>query len=465
MNKKIQMMALGGADEIGASCYLLKFNSLGIMLDCGIRMKLHNTIKDVEPDFVKIHEFIDQPAKLKAIIISHAHMDHIGAIPYMFENFPQIPIYTPKGTLDLIKLQLKTSNQKQKAMDYDYQFKEYNDVLLENLFSNIQEVPFESIKKIPGTNIYFEFFHAGHILGSASIYLKWLSDTILFTGDICGYPRESVAQLNYKKSAEIIISESTYLREELRNSAVQHDVIYSELFKAIEEIMNKNGNVLIPCFALGKAQELIIALIQHLKNHPNAFRIILDGYIKPITDIYLNNELFSSSYVSDFVEQYNEIKDLRLYKDFFSHNRNLVILASSGMLLKDSASAYWASCALPDPNSAIFFSGYLDEESPGFQILSQKLKDQKLVSEESKISEIKCKIAKYYVPTHTSVDQWIEIMDGLHPKKIFLVHGSISLLQQQQLNIALENRMLQPVELISTKNLQKYLLKEEKNDE
>jgi Cft2 family RNA processing exonuclease len=420
----VTIMPLGGGDEIGASCYLLKVGKTGFLLDAGLRPRpVNNT-----PIFTRMFEVVEDWISINSVIISHPHLDHVGALPKIFERNPNVNIYVPDTSLDLIKIQiLESLSQKKPEERYtdDYPGLEYSIDLVTNCIKKINQVPFYTPIKIPRSNVAFEFWHAGHILGSASVYINTGKSRLLYTGDISTHDRVSIPNLRYKDVAiDTLLMESTYLNSNNNDSP---SAGFSNLFDKIRSIVNYGGNVLIPCFALGKAQDIAKMFVDRNSMEKDPIPLFLDGLAKKVTRVYehvLGEEVYHVIGQGSCNMVPRGTREAADIKGFLEHHPGCVILASSGMLYKDSASARWAELLLSDAKSAVFFTGFLDEESPGSKLLRASKGDDIEINDS--MVHVNASIDKFYISTHAPPSGLISIISQTKAKKVILIHGNNS---------------------------------------
>lgn len=421
----VKVLALGGGDEIGASSYLVEINNYYILLDAGLRPRnFSNT-----PNYSKMFEMVEDWYKIDAIFISHPHLDHVGSLPKVFENHPKINIFVPKHCYAFIKVQIYESltyQKKIKKYSEDYLGIKYSIDLVTKCLSKIKEIPFNKLTKIPKTNVFFEFWPAGHILGSASVFIKTRKANIVYTGDVSTYERASVPNLQYPhRKVDLLIMESTYLK---KDNIISPQEGFNKLYSKVREITDRGNHVLIPCFALGKAQDIVKMFADRNIESNDPIPIYLDGLVKKITMIY--QELLGEK---DFLA-FNEascnlaptyLNDVSDYKKFLDRHPGIAIVSSSGMLLDGSKSARWAEAILPFEGNGLFFTGYLDEESPGARLL-KCLSEYNIEINGNKVP-LKAEVDRFYISTHSPSAGLINLVKILDPKEIILVHGNNSL--------------------------------------
>ena len=288
----IRVTSLGGALEVGRSCYLLSTPESKVMIDCGVNI---GSDENMSP-YLYVPEVSDFSA-LDAIILTHAHMDHQGLVPMLFKYGYNGPVYCTPPTRDMtVLLQLDyidVAEKEGKKAPYDRD-------MIEKELLHIIPLEYEEVTDI-APDIKLTFHNAGHILGSAISHFH-IGDglhNIVFTGDY-KYERTRLFDpaVNKFPRVETVITESTYgnvnghqppLREAERN-----------LQTVIKKTLERNGIALIPAFAVGRSQEVMIVLEEAIrKGIIPKVPVYLDGMIWEATAIhathpeYLNSDLDS----------------------------------------------------------------------------------------------------------------------------------------------------------------------------
>ncbi len=238
---------LGGACEVGGSSILLKISHKNILLDCGIRQ---GAAKDPIPDF----KIIQDNGGVDAIIISHAHMDHIGCLPIISKEYPMAKIYTNIMTKDLMKVllydSLKIMNNRESEIPL------YAEKDVKSMLNRIV-----TINYMVEFNIFDDmkicFYNAGHIAGACCVYIKSSEGSLFYSGDFSLFSQRTVEGLKLPKlRPDIGIFETTYGDRLHSNREVEEQ----RLIDIIKECIENNGKMLIPAFALGRAQEVILTI-------------------------------------------------------------------------------------------------------------------------------------------------------------------------------------------------------------
>lgn len=420
---EMKLVFCGGAGEVGASCYLLNIDGKNILLDCGIRMKGG---KDSIPDFRRIQEL----GGVDAIIVSHAHMDHTGALPIISREYPAAKIYMTHVTKDLIRVLLYDSLKIMNNAEGEIPIYAENHVqdMLNRIVCYSPQYTFELIDN---TDIKVTFYNAGHIAGAALIYIQGNEGSLLYTGDISGVDQQTVSGAMVPKlRPDVLITESTYGDKLHSNRQVEEE----RLVEIVKEIILKNGKVLIPAFALGRGQEIILLLKKAInKGQLPKFKIYVDGMIKDINRVYKLNPNYLKQNLSNKIFKGNDIfyddnvipvLDKELREEIANSNEGLCVISSSGML-KGGPSTYYAEKFASDERNYIAITGYQDEESPGKEILNLLEADEKerYININDKNIPLKCGIGKYGLSAHGDKMELIGIISRTTPRKIFLVHG------------------------------------------
>ena len=407
---------IGGGNEIGASCYFVQLNGGKFLLDSGIR--LHTDFIYPRFHLLNIENFLDGLWELDGILLSHGHIDHVGSLPAVVEDARDVPIYTTPPTREILELQLKQSLTSasfgdEGLMDFP-RVRDFNAIRVQRAIENITPISWSD--PIVFQTCQITFFPAGHILGASMVYIESDVGNILFTGDFTSFDQLTVPkyQLPDNLDVDLLITESTYgYQESLYVGDVEEE--REHFAQKIDLCLGGGGTVLIPAFAIGRSQEIALilrSLIQTGRLWP--FSIYIDGLARVACDIYENNnvQVFGPE-IEKAPQGFIDTLD----------SFNGVIIASSGMLLDNSVSARYAERLLPDPRNSVFFSGYLDEESPGRRLEQlHECKGQHFQLNEKKVP-VRANIDKYRLSAHTDSEGILSLIERVSPKEVIFVHG------------------------------------------
>lgn len=409
----------GGASEVGASCYLANIDGKNILLDCGIRMSSN---KDNLPDF----QLIQENGGVDAILISHAHMDHIGALPIMSRIYPDAKIYMTHAAKDLTRVLLYDSL---KIMEREAEIPAYAEIHVKEMLNRIIcHTPGHTFSPFLDADLKVTFYSAGHIAGAASIYIVGNEGSFFYSGDFSRFRQNTIEGASIPKlRPDVAFFESTYGDKLHANRELEE----SRLVEKIGSVVKNGGKVLIPAFALGRAQEIILILKKAINKGMINTKVYVDGMVKDICRIYKLNPNYLRENLAKKIFKGGEI--------FFDDNvmpvdrpemreeiikEPCVIVSSSGMLT-GGPSQWYAEKLAGDEKNLIAITGYQDEESPGRRLLEltdEKDDDKKLKLGDKEIP-VKCAVDKFGLSAHADMSEILSLVNFLYPKKVFLIHG------------------------------------------
>ena len=420
---------LGGAREVGASCLLVKVDNRNILFDCGVRVNQTRDASLPNLDLLKQHA-----QTLDAIFISHAHADHVGALPLVHQMYPKTPIFatTPTAHAATVMLTNAVNLTLADALSQKEDVLTFTKEMVLNALNSIYTInpdPNEWIDIGWEDNWAFRFIPAGHILGAVSIVLRTPQGTYLYTGDVSAFNQRVVDGIGNKLAdikPDFMWCEATY-------GDRNHPARKSEekkLAKDVEKVIQDGGNVLIPAFALGRAQEITCILITAMQSSIiEAFPVMTDGLVNKINKVYEQNIQYASKRFQHFAHRIKHIFTTFGIRPIHPDERKQIIdmdmpkcvIASSGMLT-GGASVDYAKKWATHPKNAIFLSGYQDEESPGGHLQTLAQNDELTFADKETV-QAKCKVQRFHLSAHSDQGQLIEMIKQAKPKAIALAHG------------------------------------------
>ncbi len=263
-----ELLFHGAAGEVTGSMHMLHVDGRWVALDCGL---YQGKRADAE---TKNREWPMPPDKIDAVVLSHAHIDHTGRLPYLVKHGFDGPIYCTQATRDLCAIMLPDSahvqeedvfyvNKKRarKGLDPIEALYDYNDAL--HAIEQIISLPFgRAHEVVPGVRVTYQ--DAGHMLGSAGVRLDLKKDgngastSLYFTGDVGGPNKPIIRDPAQLPEVEYIISECTYGGRNHESTDESRDVLRD----AVKRTISRGGRVIIPSFAVGRTQTLVYFLHQ-----------------------------------------------------------------------------------------------------------------------------------------------------------------------------------------------------------
>ncbi len=370
----IRITALGGHREVGRSATLVSTSNSRILVDCGML----NSPADDSPwagaPYLYLPEV--QPfSSLDAVILTHAHLDHSGLAPILYKYGYEGPIYMTPPTRDLSAL-LQNDYIKVAHMEghkAPYESKHIREEIKRSVVLKYNETT--DITR----DTRLTFFNAGHILGSASVHLHIGEGiyNIVLSGDVKFEKSWLFNQANNRfPRVETFMTESTYAGRD------DYSHTRAEAGKTLVDIINrtfaKNGSVLIPVFAVGRSQEVMLVLEQAMreKQIPET-TVYLDGMIMEATAIhaaypeYLNRELREKIMVkgeNPFLSSiFKRVESSNERREICDSSNSYIVLATSGMMNGGPVMEYFKSWA-PEQKHSLVFVGYQAEGTLGRRI-------------------------------------------------------------------------------------------------
>ncbi|MFH0905979.1 MAG: MBL fold metallo-hydrolase [archaeon] len=398
----MKLICYGAAQEVGRSAILLKGNDK-LLLDYGL--KISPKSKDITSD-----DFggVEMPFKINdyvnAVVLSHAHLDHSGAIPALYKS-GTCPTFLTKATQELSNILWKDTIKIAKIKEIDSIFDKEDIIETNNYCFNIDYRKEVNITK----NSTLKFFDAGHIPGSTISLIKTEGKRIMYTGDF----RSSESQLfkGYDKNlenADYLITETTYGTEVHKDREKQEKLFIGDIL----ETLDNGGSVIIPAFAIERSQEVIAILKKYRIDAP----IYLDGMAKAATNIFLNYPSYFKDYklfrkAADSVEF---IKSQRNRKKL--RKEQCIIVTTAGMLEGGPVLGYIEE--LDDPKNRIILTGYQVEGTNGRRLLESG----KLIIDGREFKP-RADVKKYSFSAHAGKDEIIKFIKKVNPQKVVCVHG------------------------------------------
>ncbi len=425
----VKVTALGGFREVGRSSMLVQTPNNKILIDCGVNSETVDPAKGF-PYLNAMNLALDE---LDAVIVTHAHLDHCGFVPYLFAYGYDGPVYCTSPTRDLmIMLQMDYIEVVNKAGNKA----PYMDKHIQKMLNNVIVRDYGEVTDI-SPEVKLTFHNAGHILGSAQVHLHIGEGlhNLVCTGDMkYGNTRLFAPADSVFPRVETMFMESTYGgREDVMPQRIE---IEKRLTSAIQRTLANKGKVLIPVFSVGRSQEIMLVLEEYAQRNPDFnSQVYLDGMILEASAIHTAYPEYLKPNVQRRILSNNSPFESKIFETVKS-NRNAivdgdpcVILAPSGMMSGGPSVEYFKMMC-QDPKNMLIFVGYQSVLSLGRKI-QKGGKEVPMLGEDGKLVTLKTEMQVETVEGfsgHSDRHQLIGFVKNLKPmpERIFTLHGEES---------------------------------------
>ncbi len=420
----IKLKSLGGAGTVTGSKHLLKMGGKNILIDCG----LFQGVKVLrERNWLP---FPVNPETIDAIILTHAHLDHSGYLPRLVREGYKGPVYCSAATADLCEILLKDSAyiaeqdakyaKQKKHSKRKHPLPIYTTKDAETALKQIRSVAFDEDKALPG-GMVFCLRRAGHILGAAIVEIRYDGKTIIFSGDLGRYDDPFMYDPTPVTKADYVVVESTYGdRTHPKNNPM------NALGAVIEKTVKRGGTVVIPAFAVGRAQLLLYYLWKlkqagKIQNVP----VFLDSPMAiNVTDLlckHMDDHKFELDVCLKSCGIATYTKEVARSKAITINPMPKVIISASGMVSGGRVLHHIQSYG-PDPKSTILFAGYQAVGTRGAKMLA----GADSVKIFGRMVDIRASITSLpALSAHADCDELMRWLSGFKtpPRRTFIVHG------------------------------------------
>lgn len=394
----------GAAREVGRSCIEIQTEGDRYLLDCGIKFTA---------DGFQYPERVFDVGKLDGILLSHAHLDHTGALP-LFEHYQMVcQIFCTAETLAIAKILLKDSY---KIANIRHLHPAYGKTDIREVEQATTHVRFD--KWYRHRKLKFMFLNAGHIPGSAAILFEAEGKRVLYTGDFntrttrLMQPADFGAAVRQYGPIDTMITECTYGHRQLPS----RDELEPAFLDAVRRVVGRGGGVLIPVFAVGRAQEILITLGKQRWDCP----IYYDGMAKEVTrtvlthqsDYVINKDLLNAMHFDR--TQHVTSED---HRERAAGERPAIIVAPSGMI-QGGPAIHYLKRMWNDQKSAVFLTGYQVKGTNGRHLL-----EEGYVSIDGWRTNVKCEVQKFDFSGHADIEDIKKAIWAVNPKRLIVQHG------------------------------------------
>lgn len=403
---------LGAGNEVGRSCVYMSYKGKTVLFDCGIHPAYSGMA--ALPYFDEI-----DPSTIDVLLITHFHLDHAASLPYFLEKTTfKGRVFMTHATKAIYKLLLSDYVKVSKVSVEDMLFTEQD---INNSMERIEVIDFHQTLEVNG--IRFWCYTAGHVLGAAMFMVDIAGVRVLYTGD---YSREEDRHLRAAElpqfSPDICIIESTY-GVQLHQPRHIREKRFTD---AIHSTVAQGGRVLIPAFALGRAQELLLILEEYWSNHRELENIPI-YYASPLAkrcmavyQTYINsmNERIRSQFADSNPFEFKHISPLKSIENFNDVGPSVVMASPGGLQSGLSRQLFDRWCS--EKKNACVIPGYVVEGTPAKTIINEP---KEVTLTNGLTAPLNMQVHYISFSAHADYAQTSTFLKELMPPNIILVHG------------------------------------------
>jgi len=396
----------GGAGEVGRNCIAVEEGRSNLLLDAGVKLGEVDEYPTITDEEVR---------KLHRIAISHTHLDHMGYLPHMYARGCRAEVYSTKPTHDLTQLLLADYLRINRGMKFTN-----SDIVRAMKMWKMVEYG-----QVVGDRLKFSFHKSGHILGSAMVLVQGGS-RLLFSSDVNDRETKLLDPGEKNLIAENLIIESTYGAPNDQLPTLKS--ASKMLCDSINRTIKKGGKVIIPSFAVGRAQEILFILESYMSSGVlEHVPIFVDGMILKANRIYRQNVI----YARDEIQKRILMSDDDPFKSKFFHTPHTkdrsdvlergsaIIVSTSGMLTGGPVLHYLEKLA-GDSRNLLMLVGYQAEGTRGRMLLE----GEKHLKIDDKEIEIKMQVEQAHFSAHADYRGLLDIVRSIKKlRRVFVIHG------------------------------------------
>jgi|GEM_PF-1826054 len=420
----LSVRVLGGGTEIGGSAVLVSAGGTHLLVDAGTRP--HGIDEDsLAPEHIGV--LVDNPPD--AILVTHAHNDHAGWVPALIARHPGIPVIASTATCDLLGT-MWADSAKVMARKADSgeswdggPLPPYRQSDVNAAIDALSDLSVGRRRRVKDLEI--EFFNAGHIIGATGVVITAGPERVVISGDVSMPGQLSVGGLELPDSAigaDLLLLESTYAGA---GRLPPRDAMVEQFTTDAERILSQGGRILVPAFALGRAQEIALICQKHI---PGA-EVLVDGLARDLSHAYQRHQGPDGHRLRIFRGNVRPVEPGRTRTEI-ADERPCIVVATSGMLTGGPA-VPWAQAILPDSHSGLMVVGYQDSDSPGSRLLG-------LTNGGGSIDlpgypdplEVAAHVGHYRLGAHATEDELVKISATVNATTLMPVHGRLTAQRQ-----------------------------------
>ncbi len=420
----MKIIDLNSDGGIGANSLYIQLGDFHLVIDSGLHPKKVGRL--ATPNLAPL-----KGVKLDLIIITHCHLDHIGSLPVLMRHFPDTPVIMTQPSLMLIERMLHNSvnvmiREREEKGITEYPLFTHDEI--DRLKNRLHAQKFNLPKKFFGERdeIEFTFHPAGHIPGAAGVELVHKHRRIFVTGDVLFKVQRILDGAKFPHGHfDTLITETTRGATE-RTPGHSRSKEMLRLISTINATIERGGSVLIPVFALGRAQEVMAILHDARKFHKLVEAPIFGSGLGMDISDYFDDICKKTGLVHFTRSILKELRVKKMPRDLVAGKEPPVpgiYVVSSGMLVAHTPSYLLASSLAANPKHSICFVGYCDPDTPGGHLQAAKKGEQFLFDAVNVKVKLRCAVERFELSGHADREELLDYALQCSPRSIVLTHG------------------------------------------
>jgi len=392
--------------------------------------------------------------EIEAILVSHAHQDHTGTLPVVMRRFPRARVFLTEATAEVGNVLLHNSvnvmtRQREEIGEMSYPLFTHRET--DRASERWRWCPLRQRISIAGERasqrekdaLTFEFFEAGHVLGSAGILVRAEGQTVFYSGDV-NFDDQTIMQAAIfpEEKVDALIMECTR-GDHAKPAGWTRPGEEQRFAQALVNAFDRGACVLVPVFALGKTQEVLAMLYKFRRQSrmfSGEFPIYIGGLSSKFTDIYDRRAQMTRRQlprlqlmreVAPFILNDETVRDAPL-------RPGRVYALSSGMMIPKTLSNVFARRLIENPRHSIFFVGYASPQSPAGLLREAGTGGEVALDPDKPRQRVRCNIEQFQFSAHATREALIEYAKKISPRKIVLVHGDPSAVKWMRATLSAE---------------------------
>ncbi|MEM8550282.1 MAG: MBL fold metallo-hydrolase [Verrucomicrobiota bacterium] len=419
--KLTDLNAHGG---IGSNCLLVELGPFRFLIDAGIHPKMVGN--DALPNLDAL-----APNSIDAIILTHCHLDHLGALPVAARQQPEAIILCSRASEVLAPRMLRNScnvmrrqREEQRIPEYPlYSFAE-----IEALEQRLFALPYghTRIFSKAGEDISVTLYASGHIVGAAGIKLTYKHRSIFFTGDVLFTDMKTLPGASFpQERVDTLVMETTRGKQARATGRTREEEV-ERLLETAAHTLEAGGSVLIPAFALGRLQELLVIVDEATRNgRLPKVPVVCSGLGLDLVDYFdtIARKIGSLHFKRKVLKSLGVQAMKQFPKPGKQPTKPTLYVVSSGMLVENTPSYAVAASLLGNPHNTICFVGYCDPDTPGGKLLASTHEASFLFDALDYVTPVRARIERYDLSGHADREELMEYARTCEPRAIVLTHG------------------------------------------